>query len=210
MELLLAHSDDGSPILERDPDTSSAAREASRVQQQPDGPAQPLLAVRGRARPPLHFPNTLAHPARLTASAADNYLTLGCVKRLLGDERQYVELGHYLLDKGYFFNEVHEAAFKAAYPKLHAQLFLGGQLLPKVLTSLASSSFDSGLRARGDLHAQFQQLPITVGASLQQLSDIKLFRTRLQAATRPTVSNAHQLMTNTVKVFPLANRLKLD
>lgn len=38
----------------------------------PDGPAQQLLAVRGRARPPLHFPNTLAHPARLTASAAED------------------------------------------------------------------------------------------------------------------------------------------
>ena len=42
---------------------------AACLQQQPDGPAQPLLAVRSRARPPLHFPNTLAPPARLTAFA---------------------------------------------------------------------------------------------------------------------------------------------
>jgi len=35
MDLLLAHSDDGSPILERNPDTSSAAREASRVHRRP-------------------------------------------------------------------------------------------------------------------------------------------------------------------------------
>lgn len=143
----------------------------------------------------------------------EEYLTLGAVNRLVGDEEDYSSMGHYLLHKSYFINDDHEAAFKAAYREVYDRVLdFYGKIASKPLEELDKPPIFSDLstlkRRRTKADEVWEKMPKNVQKSLLRCDDIKALRYKLKSPTKPSPMTSLSLMTDTTVKKPV--KLKLD